>query len=86
MEIAEAYVVFMSLLTFAVFGADKAKAIRNKWRIPERTLLLLAVLGGSPGALAGMLFFRHKIRKIKFYIGIPAILFMQAGVWCAFIR
>ena len=58
----------MSAVTFVLFGGDKAKAIRGKWRIPESTLLLCAFLLGAPGGLLGMIIFRHKIRKWKFRI------------------
>lgn len=67
----------VNLLAFIVFGLDKKKAEKDKWRIPESTLIMLAVLGGSAGALAGMLVFRHKTKKAKFMIGIPVILLLQ---------
>ena len=57
--------------------ADKEKAKKRLWRIPEATLLTVAALGGSIGCLAGMKVFHHKIRKPKFYIGIPVILALQ---------
>ncbi len=74
---AAGYLLLMNLLAFSVFGIDKRKAVRNRWRIPERTLLLTAALGGSIGALAGMHVFHHKTRKNKFRIGVPAILMLQ---------
>lgn len=74
------YILGISLTTFAVYGLDKHKSIKNQWRISEKTLILLAALGGSPGALAGMIFFHHKTRKIKFKVGIPAILLGQIAV------
>ena len=77
---AEAAAVILgavNLLAFIVFGLDKKKAEKDKWRVPESTLIMLAVLGGSAGALAGMLVFRHKTRKAKFMIGIPVILLIQ---------
>ncbi len=67
----------VNLLAFIVFGLDKKKAEKDKWRVPESTLIMLAVLGGSAGALAGMLVFRHKTKKAKFMIGIPVILLLQ---------
>lgn len=76
----EIYLIVINIITFVVFGADKYKAIKKKYRIPEKTLFLLATLGGSAGALAGMLAFRHKTRKWYFRIGIPCILVMQIGL------
>ena len=67
------YYVFMNILTFVIYGVDKHKAKEGKWRIPERTLILLAVFGGFAGALAGMLIWHHKTRKKKFYITIPVL-------------
>lgn len=71
------YLIVINIITFVVFGADKYKAIKKKFRVPEKTLFLLAAAGGSVGALAGMSFFRHKTAKQKFKIGIPAILVIQ---------
>ncbi|NLU24381.1 MAG: DUF1294 domain-containing protein [Clostridiales bacterium] len=74
------YLAAASLIAFCVYGADKYRARRHLWRIPEKTLFLLALLGGSPGALLGMLCFRHKTRHHAFQIGIPAILLAQAAL------
>ena len=76
----------VSLVVFAFYGIDKAKAVKKAWRVPERTLLLLAV--SSPiGALLGMLVFRHKIRKPKFYITVPLLLIVEAAAcWWFFLR
>lgn len=71
------YLEVVNLLAFAAMGVDKFKARAGHWRIPEATLLGLAVAGGSIGALAGMYLFRHKTRKHKFSFGIPAILVLQ---------
>ena len=60
-----------------VLNEIEKKAEKDKWRVPESTLIMLAVLGGSAGALAGMLVFRHKTKKAKFMIGIPVILLLQ---------
>lgn len=65
--------------------ADKQRARKNLWRIPERTLLTAAVLGGSIGGLAGMYLFRHKTKHLKFTLGIPLILAIQAGLILAVI-
>ena len=71
------YLVAINLAGFIAFGIDKSKARRNKWRIPEATLFLFAIFGGSIGCLAAMHIFRHKTQKSTFYIGIPAILGVQ---------
>ena len=72
-----AYLVLMNLVTFWVYGADKRRARRGRWRVPERTLFLLPLLGGSIGALAGMRVFHHKTRHWYFRWGIPAIFLLQ---------
>jgi uncharacterized membrane protein YsdA (DUF1294 family) len=66
-----AYCVLVSALGFITMGIDKQKARRNAWRIPERTLLLIAFLGGGPGSLIGMYTFRHKTKHTKFVILVP---------------
>ena len=71
------YMAVINVITFAVFGIDKLKAVKNRWRVPEKILFLLALLGGSLGAIIGMYSFRHKTKKIAFRIGIPAILIVQ---------
>ena len=72
----------INLFAFALFGADKAKAVRSRThpgvrRIPERSLFLAAILGGSAGALLGMRVWHHKTLHRSFRIGIPLILFLQ---------
>ena len=67
----------MSLAAFAAFGLDKYKAKAGKWRIPERTLFLLALMGGGIGAFLGMKVFHHKTKQKQFVIGIPAIMLVQ---------
>ena len=71
------YLLAINIAAFIAFGIDKHKAKRDKWRIPESTLLTMAVLGGSIGALAGMKIWRHKTLHNKFRIGIPVILALQ---------
>ena len=78
MRILTIYLIAINILTFLIFGIDKRKARKGKWRIPEATLIGLAVAGGSIGALLGMYLFRHKTQKRKFNLGIPAILLLQA--------
>ena len=75
------YLIIMNILTFIVYGVDKHKAKKGKWRVPESTLILLAVLGGAPGAGIGMLVWHHKTRKPKFYITIPVLVFLQVAVY-----
>lgn len=67
------YLIVINIVTWIAFGLDKWKAKSGKWRIPERTLLLLALAGGSLGALAGMIMFRHKTRKAKYFISVPVM-------------
>ena len=73
----------INLVTFAVYGIDKAKAKRGAWRVPEKTLFLLPLLGGSLGALLGMRVFHHKTKHWYFVWGIPLILLAQIAlaVW-----
>ena len=78
------YILAVSLLTWALFGIDKWKAVRGKWRIRESTLLGLSLIGGAAGGLAGMYLFRHKIRKMRFRIGVPLMLLVQAALWLYF--
>lgn len=80
MRMIEIYLVVINAIAFVYFGIDKFKAQRNLWRIPEAQLLLVAVLGGSPGAYLGMKVFHHKTRKPKFYIGVPVIFMVQVLV------
>ena len=69
--------LLMNLLAFVLYGVDKAKAKRGAWRIPEATLLLVAFLGGSLGALLGMELFRHKTKHAKFKILVPLFLILH---------
>lgn len=71
------YLVIINALSFLIMLADKQKAKKHLWRIPEATLLTVAILGGSIGTLAGMRCFHHKTKKPKFRIGIPLILSLQ---------
>ena len=71
------YLIAVNLLTFCLYGHDKSAAVRGKSRVPNRVLIGLAVIGGSPGALAGMYLFRHKTKKWYYTVTIPAILLLQ---------
>lgn len=74
------YLLAINAITFAVYGIDKLKAKRTKWRIPETTLLLLTVIGGSIGAWLGMKAWHHKTLLKKFRFGVPAILVAQIAI------
>ena len=74
------YLALINAITFAVYGADKRRARKDRWRVPERTLFLLAVLGGSLGALLGMHVFHHKTKHWYFRVFIPLILLLQIAV------
>ena len=74
------YLTSINLATFITYGIDKMKAKRSKWRIREASLLLLAVLGGSIGALLGMKVWHHKTMHKKFKYGVPAILIVQMAI------
>ena len=67
------YLIVINILTFAVYGIDKWKARQGSWRISEATLLMLAVIGGTIGALLGMQVWRHKTMHLKFKYGLPLI-------------
>ena len=80
------YTAVMSLIAFAAFGIDKYKAKTNRWRISEKTLFLLALLGGGVGAYLGMKVFHHKTRHKQFAIGLPLIMIVQLGLIAFLVR
>ena len=71
------YFVVVNFLSILMFFIDKKTAEKNLWRISEKALILVSILGGSVGALIGMYTFRHKTKKLKFTVGIPVILILQ---------
>ena len=71
------YLAVINVVTFFMYGIDKWKAKKSKWRIPEATLLMLAILGGSIGAWLGMKVWHHKTLHKKFRYGVPAIIIVQ---------
>ena len=71
------YLIIINLIAFLAMYIDKRRAKYGKWRIKEHTLFILAILGGSIGAIAGMYTFRHKTKKIKFYLGYPTIIIAE---------
>mgnify|MGYP003305877868 CR=1 FL=1 len=76
------WLVIVNGLGFILMGVDKWKAKRGVWRISEKTLFLPALLGGTPGVIAGMRYFRHKTKQWQFSKGLPVLLALQlAVVW-----
>lgn len=73
--------VLINVITFLTYGIDKWKAQHGKWRISEATLLILAILGGSIGAFAGMRIWHHKTQHLKFKYGVPAIIFAETALF-----
>lgn len=75
------YFAIINIITLILYIADKKKAIKNQWRIPEATLIAFPFLGGFVGGLVGMFKFRHKTKHIKFLLLVP----LSAIIWCLFI-
>ena len=71
------YVVAVNVISFLMMGIDKRKAVKRAFRIPESTLFVLAIIGGSIGSIIGMHLFRHKTRHWYFLYGMPVILALQ---------
>ena len=71
------YLILINLISFFSFALDKQKAIKGKYRISERRLFILAILGGSPASIAAMYIFHHKTRKPSFRFGMPVIMIIQ---------
>ncbi len=74
------YFVIINIVGFAVMGIDKRKAVKRSFRIPEATLFIVALIGGSIGSILGMQVFRHKTRHWYFVFGMPAILIIQIAL------
>ena len=74
------YLIAINIVTLIVYGIDKVKAMKGKWRISEATLLLLAIIGGSVGAWLGMKTWHHKTMHKKFKYGLPLILLAQIAL------
>ena len=88
MKLLISYLLIINAAGFLLMLIDKWKARKNRWRIPEATLMTVAALGGSIGALAGMYTVRHKTQHLKFTLGIPLILALQvvAATWLIVFR
>lgn len=80
------YYLIINLAAFIFYGADKRKAVRGDWRIPEKTLLLLALAGGGIGAFLGMQIFRHKTKHMQFVILVPAFVILHLVLWFFILR
>ena len=80
------YLVAVNVVTFLVYGIDKFKAKRGKWRISEFTLLILAIIGGNIGAWLGMKVWHHKTMHKKFKYGLPLILMAQIALVCYLLK
>ena len=80
------YLIVMNLIGLAVMAMDKSKARHHVWRIPEKTLFLVSILGGSVGTWAGMYLFHHKTKHWYFVTGMPLILVCQAALAIYLVR
>ncbi len=82
------YLLVINVVGFLLMGIDKLRAKKQVWRVPEKTLFLMALIGGSIGTNVGMYVFRHKTKHWYFVIGMPLILIAQIAliVWFAFFR
>ena len=78
------YLLIINIITFIIYGIDKYKSIKHKYRISEATLIILAIIGGSIGAFFGMIIFHHKTKKKKFIILIPIILLLWVYILIKF--
>ena len=77
MDVFQFYLLIINAAGFILMLVDKIKAIDHRWRIPERTLLGVALIGGSLGVAVGMFLFRHKTLHIKFALGVPCMLLVH---------
>ena len=79
-EVVLIYLLIVNAIGFVLMTVDKYKAKKNLWRIPESTLMTVAIIGGSIGSLIGMYTVRHKTKHLKFTVGIPVILVLQIAL------
>ncbi|WP_070121829.1 DUF1294 domain-containing protein [Bacillus marinisedimentorum] len=77
------WAIAVNITGFAIMGMDKRRAVKQRWRIPEKTIWMLSLFGGAAGVGAGMRKFRHKTKHIAFQFGVPVLLFfnMAAYIW-----
>ncbi|WP_252249805.1 DUF1294 domain-containing protein [Clostridium sp. ZBS13] len=71
------YLLFINFIGFCIMLVDKNRAIHKEWRVPEKTLIGISIIGGSIGMILGMFTFRHKTKHLKFLLGIPVIIIIQ---------
>ncbi|WP_281231287.1 DUF1294 domain-containing protein [Flavobacterium gelatinilyticum] len=86
MEVLLLYFLFINVLVFIFAGYDKSQARKNNRRIPEKTLFLMALTGGSPGLLTAMLLFKHKTSKTSFIVKFAVILAIQIALIIVFLN
>ena len=79
-------IAIINIVTFIIYGIDKYKAKKGKWRIPENSLIGLAIIGGSIGAYLGMRVWHHKTMHLKFKYGIPLIIVIQLVIAYMFVK
>lgn len=75
------YLAVINLATLLIFGIDKLKSVRGKYRISEKTLLILCLLGGALGGLIAMILFNHKTRKAKFFVIVPLLVIVHTALF-----
>lgn len=78
------YLLIINTITFIIYGIDKYKSIKQKYRISEKTLIILTIIGGTFGGLLGMIIFHHKTKKKKFIITIPIITLLWVYILFSF--
>ena len=74
------YLLLMNIVGLYVMYSDKRRAIKHRFRIPERTLFIVSLLGGSIGTWAGMFLFRHKTKHWYFVVGMPLIMILNFAI------
>ena len=80
MNLLYTYLLIINAVGFLFMMADKRKAIKNQWRIPERVIILTAAIGGSIGTILGMYAFRHKTKNLNFTLGLPVVAILQIAI------
>jgi uncharacterized membrane protein YsdA (DUF1294 family) len=81
MSIFNLYLIIINVISFIVMGFDKNRARKHLWRVPERILFLVAIIGGSIGSILGMYYFRHKTKHPRFVFGYWIIFFIQCLIY-----